>query len=155
MKLLMGIDPGLSGAIAFLKGSDVACFDMPTLEVIKNKKKRREVNGPELARLIKQWSPDFAVIELVGAMPGNGSSSMFNFGRSFGTAEGIISAYMIPVKKVRPAIWKKDFSLSKDKGESRRMATEIWPLAAEQFKRVKDDGRAEAALLAKWGEDYV
>ena len=148
--ITLGIDPGLSGAICFLEGRTVETFDMPTLETIKSGKKRREVNAVELARIISERKPNHAIIELVGAMPGQGVSSMFNFGRSFGAVEGVIAALQIPVTKVRPAKWKKDMGLSKDKGESRRRATEIYPAASEQFRLVKHDGRAEAALLATY-----
>ncbi len=151
MKIL-GIDPGLSGAICFLDSGTVETFDMPTFETIKSGRKRREVNAAELARIIADRNPDKAIIELVGAMPGQGVSSMFNFGRSFGAVEGVIAALQIPVTKVRPAKWKRDMGLSKDKGESRRRASEIYPAASEQFKLVKHDGRAEAALLATYLE---
>lgn len=145
---IIGIDPGLSGAIAYLYDDIIATYDMPTFEVIKAKKKRREVDTVQLAEIISEMNPEQVILEQVGAMPGQGVTSMFNFGRSYGAVEGVVGALQIPLTRVTPQRWKSALRLSKDKGESRRRATELFPQYADQWKRVKDDGRAEAALLA-------
>jgi crossover junction endodeoxyribonuclease RuvC len=99
--------------------------------------------------------PDACVIELVSSRPGQGVASMFNFGMSFGVAIGVVQALNIPLHFVTPTKWKKYFSLSSDKEESRRRAINLWPESADRFSRRKDEGRAEAALMAKWGAETV
>lgn len=147
---VVGIDPGLSGAIACVSDDTVIVWDTPTFEVVKGKKKRRQINATMFASILAEASPDHVVIEQVNAMPGQGVSSMFNFGRSLGVAEGVVGAMRIPLTMVTPQKWKKALSLSQDKGESRRRASLLFPGNAEDFSRVKDDGRAEAALMAYW-----
>ena len=142
---IMGLDPGFSGAIAFYypeKPQLIAAYDMPVAD--------RRINGAALYDLIRQHSPDMAVVEAVHAMPKQGVSSTFNFGVSYGTALGVIGALKIPVVHVSPAKWKKYFGLSADKEESRGLAIDKWP-ACLHFRRKKDNGRAEAALMALYG----
>jgi len=147
---IVGIDPGLSGAVAFYfphAPAMIAAEDMPVMD--------GRVNAVELARMIEQMRPDGAVIELVGAMLGQGLSSTFKFGIAFGIVSGIISALKIPVHYITPTKWKKHYSLSADKEQSRRRAIELWPDHSALFKRKKDHGRAEAALLARYGAENV
>jgi crossover junction endodeoxyribonuclease RuvC len=144
-RIIMGIDPGLSGAVAFLAPSEqrVAVFDTPVMD--------GRVNGTELATLIRQWAPDVAIIELSSSRPGQGLSSTFKYGVSFGCACGVVNALEIPIHYVSPSKWKKQLRLSSDKEESRRRAIETWPSCAEHFKRKLDHNKAEACLLALYG----
>ncbi len=96
-----------------------------------------------------------AVVERVSAMPGNGAVSMFNFGRSYGDVRGVIGALDIPLHFVTPQKWKKHFGLTSDKDQSRLRAIRMFPAVADQFKRKKDDGRAEAALIALYGAEVL
>ena len=149
---VVGIDPGLSGAIAHMYDGVIITADMPIFEVIKAKKKQREVDTVQLATIIANFNPAMIVLEKVHAMPGQGVTSMFNFGRAFGAVEGVVGALRIPITHVTPQRWKSALRLSSDKGESRRRATQLFPASADQWTRVKDDGRAEAALLAWYGQ---
>ena len=147
MICIMGIDPGISGAVAFYfpDSGRVSVHDMPVAD--------GRVNGASIAAMIAQMNPDYAVLELVGAMPGQGVSSMFNFGTSFGIVIGVIAACNVRNHLVTPAKWKKHFRLSADKEASRALALRMFPANAEHFARKKDNGRAEAALLALYGYD--
>tara|TARA_R110000765_G_scaffold16975_4_gene46929 strand:+ start:2495 stop:2974 length:480 start_codon:yes stop_codon:yes gene_type:complete len=149
---VVGIDPGLSGAIAHMYDGVIVTVDMPIFEVIKAKKKQREVDAVQLSTIIANFNPSMIVLEKVHAMPGQGVTSMFNFGRAFGAVEGVVGALRIPITHVTPQRWKSALRLSSDKGESRRLATQLFPASADQWTRVKDDGRAEAALLAWYGQ---
>lgn len=150
MSLILAIDPGLSGAVALVEdGALRAVFDMPVMGAAG----KRFVNGAMLAHLIrKSGTPDIAIIEDVHAMPGQGVVSMFTFGESKGVARGVVAALGIPERMVRPAVWKKDMGLGTDKEKARMLAIGRWPGCAEHFARKKDHGRAEAALLAIWGQ---
>jgi crossover junction endodeoxyribonuclease RuvC len=150
MTIILGIDPGISGAVAFyfpMVPSRIAVDDVPVAG--------GEINGYELARLIRMHRPTLAVIERVNAMPGQGVSSSFNFGRSYGDVRGVVSACDVPMHFVSPQKWKKHFGLSADKDESRLRAIRMFPNAAESFKLKKHDGRAEAALLALYGAEVL
>lgn len=150
MTIIMGIDPGISGAVAFyfpMVPSRIAVDDVPVAG--------GEINVHELARLIRIHRPTLAVIERVGAMPGQGVVSMFNFGRSYGDVRGTIGALDIPLHFVTPQKWKKHFGLSSDKDECRMRAIRMFPTAAESFKLKKHDGRAEAALIALYGAEVL
>jgi len=149
VSVVIGIDPGKSGAIAFLvDGRLEAVYDMPVVGNI--------ISGHALANLIT-WNdvleagePAVAVLEDVHAMPKQGVTSSFSFGRSLGVAEGVLGALGHPIVYVSAAKWKRALGLSADKGMCRRRAIELWPHMAAHFARVKDDGRAEAALIAHW-----
>lgn len=147
MNCIIGVDPGVSGALAFYYPDDaparIAVYDVPIAG--------GEINSPGLADLITSHGATVAWIERVGAMPGNGGSSMFNFGRAYGDVRGVIGALKIPTHFVTPQVWKKHFNLDKDKDKSRMLAIRMFPNVAEHFKRKKDDGRAEAALVALYG----
>jgi crossover junction endodeoxyribonuclease RuvC len=150
MNCIAGIDPGITGGVAFYfpsRPERIAAYDMPNVD--------GRVNATELSMLIEQFKPDGVVIELVGAVRGNGLTSMFNFGRAFGTAIGVVSAQKIPVHFPTPTKWKKHFTLSTDKEESRRRAVERWPACADSFSRRKDHNRAEAAFLALYGAEVA
>jgi len=147
----IGVDPGLSGAIACIRDDGVVMVtDMPLFEIQRGKKTLREVNGVELCAIVQLCGQAEASVEKPHAMPGQGVTSMFNFGKACGVVDGVLSAMMIPVSYVAPATWKRQMGLSSDKGESRRRATHLYPQYADEWKRVKDDGRAEAVLLAHY-----
>ncbi len=152
MTFTIGLDPGLDGAFTVLdKNADIVqIFDMPTVEVKVGKSMKRKVAPQAIAAELKLFTQDkcFAVVESVGARPGQGVTSMFGFGRSLGVLEGVLSGLMIPYEMVLPQTWSKAMKLAPGKGASRQRAMELFPTHAESFKRVKDDGRADSALLA-------
>jgi crossover junction endodeoxyribonuclease RuvC len=153
MSYVIGIDPGISGAIAvfdWATQSLVEVVDMPTLEVDSGKTKKRHISAVSLANYLTLFSNAHVVIEKVGAMPGQGVSSMFNFGRSAGIIEGVVAAMQFPSTYVTPAIWTKAVGRAAGKDASRMRAMELFPAQAGCFKRAKDDGRADAALIAYW-----
>jgi crossover junction endodeoxyribonuclease RuvC len=146
VSITVGVDPGKSGAIALIHsdGTLVAVYDMPLAGSI--------VSAQLLADL-EFWSDGrhgTVVIEDVHSMPKQGVASSFSFGRSLGVVEGVFAGAGRPLVYVSPAKWKRALGLTSDKGMSRRRAIETWPTKAHLFKRVKDEGRAEAALIALW-----
>ena len=160
MSRVAGIDPGLSGAVALLDDEGMKplqVWDMPTVKIMRNSKMKRELNLAELAEIIWQLGEGTPVfVERVGAMPGQGVTSMFSFGKSYGAVLGILAAYHHPVFHVAPQTWKKAVGVRDGgKGASRLRASELFPSAAGQWSRVKDDGRAEAALIAYYGKYHA
>ena len=155
MSFVIGIDPGAGGAIAILErgGRLVQVFDMPAVEVVVGGKAKRRVSPEMLASELRLYNVDgtVAFIEQVNAMPGQGVSSMFAFGEAFGLAKGVLAGLVIPVQSVTPGKWKKALSLNAGKDGARAKAAALWPQRAEEFRRVKDDGKAEASLIAYWG----
>jgi hypothetical protein len=150
MRCIVGVDPGLSGAVAFFFPSHphvISVEDTPTVD--------SRVNGVELTDRLTQMKPDACLIELVASRPGQGVASMFRFGQAFGTVIGVVQALHIPIQFVTPTKWKRHFNLSSDKEESRRLAIDLWPENADRFSRKRDDGRAEAALLAKFAAEVT
>lgn len=153
---ILGIDPGLSGALALLTSLGVLrCTDMPTLEIERGGKAKRAIDTAALAAMVRTSAPSHAVIERVGAMPGQGVSSMFQFGRNVGQIEGVIATLGVPVSYVAPQTWRRAMSVPAGKDGSRLRASELLPAYAEQWRRKRDDGRAEAALIALWGLLHV
>jgi crossover junction endodeoxyribonuclease RuvC len=146
---ILGIDPGLSGALGFYFPAvgRVALEDAPTAD--------GEINSPALAARIRAFTPAMIVLEQVHAMPKQGVSSTFTFGASYGQIRGVVGALGIPLYLVTPRKWKKHFQLSADKEESRGRAIQLFPANAERLTRKKDHGRAEAALLAKYGAECL
>lgn len=151
--LILGIDPGLSGAIAFLDTTSdaVVVMDMPTVEVMRNGKTKREVSPALVADLVAGKGVVQAFVERVSAMPGQGVSSMFSFGRSVGVLEGVLAAYEIPTTLVTPQAWMKSMGVRAGKDGSRERAMQLFPQYADQFARKKDNGRSDAVLIAKYG----
>lgn len=151
----MGVDPGITGAFALFDPatSEIQVFDMPVHRLTVNGKKRSVIDLYAIARWIDLHAPSVkkAVVEKPGAMPGNGSVSMFSFGKACGVAEMAVASALIPMDTPSPAQWKKLMGLTSDKDASRRAATMRFPQHAALFARVKDDGRAEAVLLAYYG----
>ena len=149
LSCVLGIDPGLSGAIAFYfpdAPNLIAAEDMPVAA--------GEVDAATLARRIRAFNPTTAIIEQVGAMPKQGVASTFKFGQSYGTARGVVLALGIPLHQATPGRWKKHYRLDSDKEKSRALALRYWPASAH-FSRKKDDGRAEAALLARFAAETM
>lgn len=151
MTTFIGIDPGLSGAIAALnvEEGELYVYDMPTLEVTRNSKNKREISASLLFDILRDHkSAELAILERVGAMPGQGVSSTFQFGRSVGIVEGVLASLGLPVKIVSPKVWQAGASVRGGKDGSRQRAIELFPRCANTFARKKDDGRADAALMA-------
>jgi crossover junction endodeoxyribonuclease RuvC len=155
MSAVLGIDIGACGAIAVLtaEGKLLAVEDMPCLN--DGPAARRAVNPPLLAALVAKTHASKAYIELVGARPGEGPVGAFAFGRSRGVVEGVLSAFGIPAAHIAPAAWKRAVGIpaGRDgaKDAARSEAIRRWPAKASLFARVKDDGRAESALIALAG----
>ena len=157
--LIIGIDPGISGAICFFENGVIKdIIDMPVMA--EGKKNKRQVNGSQLYNeiviRIKKFSKKdiFVVVEQVSAMPGQGVTSMFNFGQSFGVIKGICSAMQLPIYFVRPTKWKKHFNLLKtEKDASRSKVIEIFPYISSKLSRKKDSNKADAILLASYFEN--
>lgn len=156
MKIL-GIDPGASGALVVLDTAsrELVIHDTPVVEIKKGTGTKRHVSAQLVAELLRDCPIDAAIIELVGAMPGQGVTSMFAFGRAAGVVEGVAAALSIPITFVSPVAWQKGMAVRGGKDGSRARAAELFPKHAGDFKRVKDDGRADAALIAAYGEKFV
>jgi crossover junction endodeoxyribonuclease RuvC len=149
---IVAIDPGARGALAFfdIEAGTLDVLDTPSVQVKRGQKLKLEISPQMTAAVIAARKPSMAVIEKVGAMPGQGVSSMFQFGRSVGIIEGILAGLNIPVTYVSPATWQKDVNARAGKDGNRARAAELFPAYATEFVRKKDDGRADAALMAFW-----
>ena len=153
---IIGIDPGISGSICFFQDGKINdVVEMPTMT--DGKKNKKQVNGSQIFneisnRIKKIDKKDIkVVIEQVSAMPGQGVTSMFNFGQSFGILKGICSAMQLPMYFVRPAKWKKYFNLiNSEKDASRTRAIEVFPYFSSQLSRKKDSNKADAILIASF-----
>ncbi len=154
--LIIGIDPGISGSISFFDdGKILDVVEMPTM--IEGKKNKRQVNGSQIYNEISKRIRNLdkknvrVIIEQVSAMPGQGVTSMFNFGQSFGILKGICSAMQLPMYFVRPAKWKKYFNLiNSEKDASRTKAIEIFPYFSSNLSKKKDSNKADAILIASY-----
>ena len=168
--IIFGIDPGVSGAICVLKGKEgrvIEVYEMPTM--IDGKKNKRQVNGAEVTNIFEkeltnesnriESSENYekiakVVVEHVTAMPGQGVTSMFNFGQSFGVIKGICAALKLPIYFVRPTKWKKHFNLIKtNKDASRTKVIETYPNISSKLSRKKDSNKADAILIARYFSD--
>ena len=154
--LIIGIDPGISGSICFFQdGKILDVIEMPTMN--EGKKNKRQVNGSQIFNEISRRVHKIekheikVVIEQVSAMPGQGVTSMFNFGQSFGILKGICSAMQLPMYFVRPTKWKKYYNLiNSEKDASRTRAIEIFPYFSAQLSKKKDNNKADAILIASF-----
>ena len=154
--LVIGIDPGISGSICFFQDGEIKdVVEMPTM--IEGKKNKKQVNGSQIFNEISEKIKNMnkknikVVIEHVTAMPGQGVTSMFNFGQSFGILKGICSAMQLSVFFVRPAKWKKYFNLiNSEKDASRTRAIEIFPYYSSNLSKKKDSNKADAILIASY-----
>lgn len=149
---IVGVDPGCYGALALLEhcGALVDVVDMPIVKVRRGKSDKAEIDGHTLAQVLRRLDPQIVVVERVGGMTGQSASAAFNFGRAAGAPEYIAVALDCRVETVPPITWKKALRVNPGKDGSRHMAMKLWPTSAAYFARVKDDGRAEAALIAHW-----
>ena len=152
--IIIGIDPGVSGAICILTdGKITEIYDMPTM--IDGKKNKKQVNGAEITNIINKElvnEKDInVVIEHVSAMPGQGVTSMFNFGQSFGVLKGICAALKLPVHFIRPVKWKKHFNLiNTEKDASRTKVIEVFPYISSKISKKKDANKADAILISRF-----
>ena len=154
---IIGIDPGLSGAIAILENKKVLkIFDMPVMS--EGKKNKRQLNSAQLVNIVKENinnNEEIAVVvEQVNAMPGQGVTSMFNFGQTFGAIKGVCAALSLPIYFVRPSKWKKHFELiNSAKDSSRTKAIEMYPLLSSELSKKKDVNKSDAILIARFYSD--
>ena len=150
---IIGIDPGLSGAIAILQDKQVlGIYDMPVMS--EGKKNKRQLNSAQLVNIIKEniiTNEEIAVVvEQVNAMPGQGVTSMFNFGQTFGAIKGVCAALELPIFFVRPSKWKKYFELiNSSKDSSRTKVIEMYPSLSNQLTKKKDVNKSDAILIAR------
>ena len=155
--IIIGVDPGISGAISIIENKKIVeVYDTPTM--IEGKKNKRQINGAQVTNIIKERLNSkeevVVVVEHVNAMPGQGVTSMFNFGQSFGVIKGICAALGLPIYFVRPAKWKKHFNLIKtNKDASRTKVIEAYPEISSKLHRKKDSNRADAILIALYFYD--
>lgn len=149
MSRILGIDPGINGALALIDTDTwtIAITDMPREP---GKGGKNSVSPAGVARVMDAVAPDYSFIEDVWSSPQMGVVSAFNFGRNLGILEGACASRSM-ITKVRPQLWKAATSTPKDKNEARRRAMQVFPCAYDLFVRVKDDGRAEAAMLCMYG----
>ena len=157
--LIIGIDPGISGAICFMeRGRIIDVIDMPSMA--DGKKNKKQVNGSQVFNEISRYTMNKSIedikviIEHVSAMPGQGVTSMFNFGQSFGILKGVCSAMNLSIHFVRPVKWKKHFNLiNSSKDASRTKAIEIFPYFSVNLSKKKDANKADAILIASYFEE--
>tara|TARA_B110000116_G_scaffold241577_1_gene230280 strand:+ start:210 stop:689 length:480 start_codon:yes stop_codon:yes gene_type:complete len=155
--IIIGIDPGISGAISIVENKKILeVYDTPTM--IDGKKNKRQINSAQVSNIIKERlntnKEVVVVVEQVNAMPGQGVTSMFNFGQSFGVIKGICAALSLPIYFVRPTKWKKHFNLIKtNKDASRTKVIEAYPDISSKLHRKKDSNRADAILIALYFND--
>ena len=155
--IIIGIAPGINGAISIIENKKIIeVYDTPTM--IDGKKNKRQINGAQVTNIFKERlngeKEVVVVVEHVNAMPGQGVTSMFNFGQSFGVIKGICAALNLPIYFVRPAKWKKHFNLIKtNKDASRTKVIEVYPEISSKLHRKKDSNRADAILIALYFND--
>ena len=155
--IIIGIDPGISGAISILENKKILeVYDTPTM--IDGKKNKKQINSAQVTNIIKEKLDDekeiAVVVEHVNAMPGQGVTSMFNFGQSFGVIKGICSALSLPIYFVRPTKWKKHFNLIRtNKEASRTKVIQVYPEISSKLSRKKDSNKADAILIARYFND--
>ena len=158
MKTILGIDPGATGALAWLSPVGIKqIVDMPTLRLTRNSRNRKEVDHVELARLLDVEPPDFVFVERVQAMPGQGVSSSFAFGRAAGIALGCAASTRASVYEISPMAWRRMVGLKTGAGKdaARALCKQTWPDISGIWARVKDDGRADATLIAMAGRQKL
>lgn len=146
MKTICGIDVGMKGALSFYDGVELMCYEMPTFE--RNQTNR--LDGHRIAEILKTNNPDHVWIEQVNAF-GMGATSAYNFGFGCGVIEGVVSCLGIPFSYVTPQVWKKGMQCPTNKDAARMRAKQLLPKFAHNFERKKDDGVAEASLIALYG----
>ena len=147
----------MSGAIAILKDNKVIdIFDMPVMS--EGKKNKKQLNSAQLVNIIRENTDtnneSVVIVEQVNAMPGQGVTSMFNFGQTFGAIKGICAALNLPIFFVRPSKWKKHFDLiNSSKDSSRTKVIEMYPSLSNQLSKKKDVNKSDAILIARFYSD--
>ena len=151
---IIGVDPGLNGALAVLDGNKIIeVFDIPVMA--EGKKNKRQLNSAELSSILRNNMLNndntVVVVEQVNAMPGQGVTSMFNFGQTFGAIKGICAALGLPIFFVRPSKWKKHFDLiNSSKDASRTKVIEMYPSISNLLSKKKDVNKSDAILIARF-----
>jgi len=155
--LIIGIDIGVTGAVALMRNGElVDVTDLPAHEVGTGSVKS-QVDPAGLSAIVRDWRTQYgidaemAVLERVSSMPGQGVASVFSLGHSLGAVSGALAALGIPTRYVTPAAWKRAMALGRDKSQAQALASQMFPVHAGKWARVKDHNRAEAALLAAYG----
>lgn len=155
MKTIIGIDPGMNGAISLYDGTELLVWDMPTYEITKNGGKRKKVNIAGLNEILTTCMTmsiiSMVYIEQVSAQPGNGAASAFTYGFGAGVLEAVVQCNKLPFTYVLPQVWKKALSVPKDKDAARQRASQLLPDFSHNWPLKKHDGRAESALIALYG----
>jgi crossover junction endodeoxyribonuclease RuvC len=154
MIAIIGIDPGFSGAIA-IYWPDTHRLEVHDMPVVADAKGRVMLAHGSVLDLLAEDGAKAVWLEQVGTMPGQGISSAFRFGATYGAIQMAVAARCLPLRLVTPNVWKKAFGLTADKNASRGLAMQRFPDAADRFSRKQDDGRAEAALIALYGATHV
>ena len=149
--MILGIDPGLNGCLAFMD-DELLVYDSPTIEITRNGKNKRQIDLQELLAILKLWPVEHCYLENVNAMPGQGVSSMFQMGRGYGQIEMALAACKVPVTYITPQVWKKALAVPKDKDGARQRASQLMPQWAHNWPLKKHSDRAEAALIALYGK---
>lgn len=144
--VVMGIDPGVTGGLAFLSTNSIDAFDLPNVA--------GEVDVDELVRIVKRFAPTLAIVEKAASMPKQGVVSTFKFGMAYGALRASLMVLGVPTVLISASKWKRFYGLDSDKEKSRHLAIMTWP-GCGLFARKLDHGRAEAALIAKYGMDVL
>lgn len=154
-KNIIGIDPGMNGALALYDGKELLVRDMPTFEISKNGGKRRKVNIDGLNAVLEEYMTmaiiDMVFIEQVSAQPGNGAASAFTYGFGAGVLEAVVQCQKLPFTYILPQVWKKAMACPKDKDGARMRASQLFPEFKHNWPLKKHDGRSEASLIAMYG----
>lgn len=154
--IFVGIDPGITGAVAIIDGGNIVFHDTPTIQTKNGKKTKTEFMPSEMADILATQKGCHVFIEKVGAMPGQGVTSMFSFGKGYGIWIGILAALKIPYTFTTPQAWKKHLMQGmKDKDAARIRAQQLYPCATKELSRKKDIGRADALLIAEYGRSIL
>lgn len=155
--VILGLDPGVSGAATLIDcdQAKLFTFNMPTVEVVTNKKTKKEIDEWSLFLLLTTVHITYSFIEQVNGMTGQGATSIFNFGKAYGAQRMAVACAGQKYQLVSPAKWKKAMGVTSDKETSLEAIRERAPACEQFFKRKKDNGRAEASLIALWGADHL
>jgi crossover junction endodeoxyribonuclease RuvC len=152
MKTILGIDPGMAGALSAWNGHELSVYDMPTFTITKGKTLRKRIDIPALKRIVELNDFETHVfIEQVSAQPGNGSAAAFTYGFGCGVIEAVVQCCGLAFTYVPPQTWKKAMSCPKDKDGARQRASQLFPGCSHNWDLKKHDGRAEASLIALYG----
>lgn len=154
-KSVIGIDVGMTGALCYMNGMEKITYEMPTYEVVKNGSKRKKLNTMAILEILRFCKPDHVWIEQVSAQPLNGSAAAFTYGFGAGVIETCCVALGIPFTYVLPQVWKKAMNCPKDKDAARLRASQLLPDLAHNWSLKRQDGVAEAALIALYGFNHA